>query len=133
MSIESVLARNEAWLKEFDQYAQMQKAPLLNIDMQSPSVNRIFSELVQKLDAEKRDFMRQKLQQNVPDCLAEKEMLQTYHRIIMSESTFLPEQQHQSGVSKYMCFFNRGFHQNVGKVAPLNDIDRINRQLPYYE
>jgi hypothetical protein len=132
MSIESVLARNEAWLKEFDQYAQIQKAPLLYIDMQSPSVNRIFSTLVQKLDAEKRDFMRQKMNM-VPDCLAEKEMLQTYHRIIMSESTSLPQEQPQTGVSKYMCFFNRGFPKNVGKIAPLNDIDHINRQLPYYE
>lgn len=125
---EIILERNDAWIKEFDIYADQQKSPLLNIDMQSPSVNRIFSALVKKLDAEKRDFMRQKLQQNVPDFLAEKEMLETYQRTILSESTSPPQRQPKSGVSKYMCF-----KKNHCKIAPLNDIDRINKQLPYYE
>ena len=124
--IGTILDRNEAWLKEFDQYAQEQKAPLLYVDMQSPSVNKLFFDLAQKLDAEKRVFMRERLQQDVPEFLAEKEMLQTYRRIIQSESK--PPPPPKPILSKYMCF-----KKNVIIIEPVNYIDRINRQLPYYE
>lgn len=124
-NIETVLQRNDAWLKEFDMYAAAKKAPLLYVDMQSPSVNRMFSELVQKLETEKREFMRQKLQQNVHDILAEKEMLETYQRIILSESRSPPKPK----LSKYMCFRKK----EIRKINTVNYFDRINKQLPYYE
>jgi hypothetical protein len=124
-NIETVLQRNEAWLKEFDMYAAAKKAPLLYVDMQSPSVNHMFSELVQKLETEKRTFMLQRLQQNVPDVLAEKEMLQTYQRIILSESRSPPKPK----LSKYMCFRRK----ETGKINTVNYFDRIKQQLPYYD
>ena len=127
--IGTILDRNEAWLKEFDQYAQEQKVPLLYVDMQSPSVNKLFSELAQRLEKERHSFMQKRLKESGPDLLSEKELLHVYLRILQLNSTPKPK----SGVSKYMCFRKKEILKNECKIVPINNIDRIHTQLPYYD
>lgn len=129
-NIETILDRNEAWIKEFDQYADQQKAPLLYIDMQSPSVNQLFAELSDRLTREKRIFLHQRLRNAVPDIASEKEMLQAYLHTLQSEST-LPLTPKTKSRSFTLCV-----PQNPIKIEPMihaYHIDRINRQLPYYD
>lgn len=128
-TIETILDRNEAWIKEFDQYADQQKAPLLYVDMQSPSVNRLFNELSDRLTREKRAFMHQHLRNAVPDINVEKEMLQEYLHTLKSESTppLTPKTKSRS--------FTLCVPQTPVKIEPMlhaYHIDRINRQLAYY-
>lgn len=128
MSIETILERNDAWLKEFDQYADKQKAPLLYVDMQSPSVNKLFNELSDRLTREKRAFMHQRLYNDVPDIYVEKEMLQEYLLTLQSKST--------PPLTPKSWSFTLCVPQTPVKIEPMihaYHIDRINKQLPYYE
>jgi len=126
-SIETILERNDAWLTKFDKYADQQKAPLLYVDMQSPCVNQLFSDLSDRLNREKFTFMHQHLQKEVPDIAAEKEILQTYQKILQSEPI--------ASSAKSLSFTRLCVPQNPKKVEPMihaYHIDRINRQLAYY-
>jgi hypothetical protein len=131
MSIETILDRNEAWIKEFDQYADQQKAPLLYIDMQSPSVNQLFAELSDRLTREKRVFLHQHLRNAVPDIASEKEMLQAYLHTLQSESTSPLTPKTKSRSFTTLCVPQT--HIKIEPMLHAYHIDRINRQLAYYE
>jgi hypothetical protein len=103
--IENILTRNELWLKEFERYVQDTK----DVDMQ-------------KLDVERREFMRKMLRDAVPDFVDEKEILQTYLHTLMAELNPHPF------LSRLVCFPKK----EIDDITK-NKIYFINRQLPYYE